>query len=209
MSLKQLSYSLFSTLPPWEKVDYIIVGGRKYHYVKIGNQLWTNENLDYKIDGIPLNPSSESSGIGMWYYNNNEAKYGIDGLRYGLLYSGGALDRILARQEELFPNGFHIPSLSEFDTLKAFVNSDVSKLKSVTWNGTDDYGFNALPAGYRRTGNSSFSSAGSVTWFWSSDKWYREGAYLPTSQCIKSSSMYQDYWHSQYSYGSIRLVKSI
>ncbi len=40
------------------------------------------------------------------------------------------------------------------------------KLKSATsWDGTDDYGFSALPAGYRLT-DGSFGSFGSPTLFW-------------------------------------------
>jgi uncharacterized protein (TIGR02145 family) len=66
------------------------------------------------------------------------------------------------------PEGWHIPSKSEFQTLFTEVKGQSSAgkvLKSASgWNGTDEFGFSALPGGYR---HGSFYSEGEKTFFWS------------------------------------------
>ncbi len=65
------------------------------------------------------------------------------------------------KQQGICPGGWHIPTYNELQTLAQSVDDDPGcsfgncttageKLKSnVSWDGTDDYGFSALPAGYR------------------------------------------------------------
>lgn len=207
-------------VPPKEK-DFVVIGGRKYPVVKIGDQLWTAENLDWKIDGITINPYYTSydspSYPCAWYYNDDEATYGIEEKKYGLLYNGHSRNYIISKQSELFPKGWHIPSLSEFDMLAQNVGGlsiAGTKLKSKTeWTrgaGTDDYGFNALPAGYRRNGSNPYSGVGKETWFWATENLNNNPGH-PMAKCFSysSNSMSQDYWHAQYCYGSIRLVKDV
>lgn len=94
----------------------------------------------------------------------------------GLLYSWAAATAIATgtdaearktafstKRQGICPNGFHLPTMSEYETLAKAVggvknsSGDYSnagkKLKVVSgwwrgYNGTDDYGFSALPSGY-------------------------------------------------------------
>ncbi len=78
------------------------------------------------------------------------------------------------RVQGVCPNGWHLPSQAELQTLVSAVGGrDVAGsalLATSGWhnngNGTDDFGFSALPSGYGRDGN--FTSAGLAASFWSS-----------------------------------------
>lgn len=91
---------------------------------------------------------------------------------YGLLYNG-----IAARDSRgICPVGYHIPTEAEFDTLIDFCGGSTvagKKLKEIGithWagsnNGTDDYGFSALPGGLYNT--STFSGLGTSANFMTS-----------------------------------------
>jgi len=134
--------------------------------VKIGNQTWTAENIN-------------NEGGGKCYDNDpsNCAKYG----------------RLYTWAEALVacPSGWHLPSDVEWTALEDAVGGSKTadrKLKSRTgWNnngnGTDDFGFSALPGG---TGNSggSFNYAGNGGYWWSATEgsaghaWSRDMGYL-------------------------------
>ena len=72
------------------------------------------------------------------------------------------------------PKGWHLPSAEEFETLfdaVGGIKNAGTPLKSTsgwndTGNGTDDYGFTALPGGYRNA--SEYSSLGTSGQFWTS-----------------------------------------
>jgi len=106
--------------------------GKTYNTVKIGTQTWMAENLNYS-------PSS-----GSWCYDNNTSNC----TKYGRLYNWETAKKVC-------PSGWHLPSDAEWSTLTNYVGSDEGKkLKSTSgWNssgnGTDAYGFTALPGGYR------------------------------------------------------------
>lgn len=130
------------------------IGGRRYPVVKIGNQLWMAENLDWKWNGLIVGSSYVNDGNPhAWYYNNDESTYGENGNKYGLLYNGYALNKLISNDIDGIPEGWHIPSYNEYDILLNTVGDDAcTKLKSKTgWNdnknGTDDYGFCAYPCG--------------------------------------------------------------
>ena len=81
------------------------------------------------------------------------------------------------------PAGWHLPRKAEFETLFAAVGGKmvaVKALKSTSgWmedgNGTDVYGFSALPAGYYNDGN--FFNVGSNATFWSATEGSSNYAY--------------------------------
>jgi uncharacterized protein (TIGR02145 family) len=136
--------------------------GKTYKTVTIGNQEWMAENLAYK-------PSSGK----YWAYDDN--KKNVD--TYGYLYDWETACNVC-------PTGWHLPSHEEWTQLTDFVGSNPSvKLKAKEgWksngNGTDDYGFSALPGGSRRyTG--AFSNIAKDGAWWSStetgssDAWNR------------------------------------
>jgi uncharacterized protein (TIGR02145 family) len=117
-----------------------------YKTVTIATQTWMAENLNYE-------PSSGNS----WCYDNKPSNCD----KYGRLYDWNTALKVC-------PEDWHLPSDAEWTVLENEVGGSTvagKKLKSATdWNGTDDFGFNALPAGLRI---SSFDNLGSWACFWS------------------------------------------
>lgn len=150
--------------------DFVEIGGRMYPVVKIGNQLWMAENLDWKFSGCVIGASGTSSSEPRGnYYNNDEVTYGINGNRYGLLYNQMAVNQI----NNLLTDGWHVPTRTDYSTLSVAIGGESTagtKLKSTSgWtsgNGTDDYGMCIVPAGdYDGT----FSSLGTGCSIWTAD----------------------------------------
>jgi uncharacterized protein (TIGR02145 family) len=201
-----------SSLLKFEVQQLVKIGGRRYPYVKIGNQLWISENLDYKWNGLDIGTSS-SSFIRASYINNDEATYGIEGTyKCGIMYSWYAVNYLNTNRATLLPEGWHVPSQSEWDALISTVGSNPgTRLKalnnSVTsnwpsgWNGTDDYGFNALPGG--ATGGVDF---GSTANFQCSDQFA-----VSTSPVyvLNTGSSFTRFSNSKSNVQYVRLVKTI
>ena len=156
-------------------IGYVAIGGRTYKTVKIGTQEWLAENLDYKFDvngsQIPIGVNGDPATPAAWYYNNDEATYGVNGNKYGLLYDWAAMKYLENNKSTLLPDGWRIPTTTEWDALATSVGGSSTagtKLKSTTgWssgNGDGSYDFNAFPAGSRYSG--SFSLLGSYAYFW-------------------------------------------
>ena len=124
------------TLVEYDRPDIkaLEINGKKYKTVKIGEQIWMAENL--------ADPDS-----GVWY-NNDQATY--EPLGYGKLYTWAEAEAIANNVP-----GWHLPTKNDFDVLVNTVGGTATagtKLKSTSgWNddgnGTDDFGFNAKPAG--------------------------------------------------------------
>ena len=151
--------------------------------VKIGDQIWMNKNLaiDDGGNGITINKET-----GEHYYTWDAAKRVAEKIK-----------------------GWHLPTIAEWDFLAANAGGREvcgNKLKSASgWdndgNGTDDFGFSALPAGYYY---GSFSSLGSVAYFWTAteiNSSYACCRYFDTGASMNSNFSYKD---GQY---SVRLVK--
>lgn len=151
-----------------ERGDFVEIGGRKYPVVKIGNQLWMAENLDWKFDGCEVGAEGQPTTPAAWYYNNNESDYGIDGTyKCGLLYNWYAVDYLAEHLSDLgVPAGWRLPNHNQADAsqddyriLMSSVGSEISKLKASDnsivqgfpsgWNGNGESGFNMLPCGQR------------------------------------------------------------
>ena len=153
--------------------------GTIYKKITIGTQTWMAENLNYDI------PESDD-GTNLCYENSadNCEKYGrlyrwytamdIDESYYDKLWNGSDINH-----QGICPVGWHLPSDAEWDTLVNFVGDSLTagkKLKSQNgWrnngNGTDEYGFSALPGG-RSTGGSSFYNAFEDGYWWSATEAY-------------------------------------
>jgi uncharacterized protein (TIGR02145 family) len=121
-----------------------------YRTVKIGDLVWMAQNLNYEIDNS-------------WYYKN---PYELPNEKYGRLYTWDSALKAC-------PNGWHLPSLDEWKLLMDAAGGKSiagKKLKSKSgWNnvnGTDEFGFSALPGGYRQEVDD-FSSEGSYGFWWS------------------------------------------
>jgi len=154
-------------------VGPVSYGGQTYRTVRIGTQTWFAENLNYAGEDAD-NP------IGKCYGSDDPA----DCVTYGRLYnwsaalglsddcnSNSCAGRVRLKHKGICPEGWHIPSDAEWTTLVNFVGNDAgTKLKSaIGWtsdNGTDEYGFSALPGG---GGNSidNFYAVGNIGYWWS------------------------------------------
>ncbi len=125
--------------------------GQTYRTVKIGNQVWMAENLNY-------------AGVSSYCYDNEAANC----QKYGRLYTWDVAMRAC-------PAGWQLPSDSEWGTLFETVGGENVaglKLKSTSgWygedDGSDEYGFSVLPAG-GRYGVGDYSNADGLAYFWSS-----------------------------------------
>lgn len=168
-NLSQVDIKMIKFLyPPMRQVNGTFTDSRDghvYKWVKIGDQVWMAENLAY----LPsVNPISKESETSPFYYvfnyegnNVDEAKATSNYKTYGALYNWPAAMISC-------PAGWHLPSDSEWKQLEMFIGMSQSqadiegyqrgtdqgkKLKSKNgWfnngNGTDDYGFSALPGVY-------------------------------------------------------------
>ncbi len=137
--------------------------GKKYKTVKIGEQIWMAENLNYDASGSKC-------------YSNNSANCA----KYGRLYNWSTA-------KSACPRGWHLPSESEYEILDKAVGSISTagkKLRSKSgWNtgsdyvpDTDEFGFSALPGGYGDPDGSFVNVGDSGNW-WSSTEYYNYGAY--------------------------------
>lgn len=164
-----------------------------YGTVRIKNQVWMAENLNYAY----TEPTAELDSSS-FCYDNDAANCTASGRLY--LWSaamdsagkftatpnncGDGVECALSGQVQgVCPNGWHLPDYAEWETLFTSVgglSTSGTKLKSTSgWssdgNGTDDFGFSARPAGY--WGSSSYVSEGSRALFWSSTEYAENGAY--------------------------------
>ncbi|MCL2219885.1 MAG: fibrobacter succinogenes major paralogous domain-containing protein [Chitinispirillia bacterium] len=130
--------------------------GKTYRTVKIGDQTWMAENLNYKTGKSVC-------------YDNEESNC----QKYGRLYNWD--DAMKA-----CPAGWRLSSSAEWTALTYFVGGREvagTKLKSKTgWStdkgyeaATDDYGFSALPGGYGDSGGN-FNDADYYGYWWSATK---------------------------------------
>lgn len=124
---------------------------KTYKTVVIGSQTWMAENLNYNYK------------ILSYCYDDDANNCSV----YGRLYSA-----VSSSFDSFCPDGWHIPDTTEWRVLFDAVGGQsiaAKVLKSLNWNsgnGTDDYGFAALPGGYRYyNGNALYE--GKEAHFWS------------------------------------------
>ena len=181
----KISFFLFmacSFVFAWEFTDSR--DGQTYRTVKIGNQIWMAENLNYKTEE------------GSWCYVDREKNCE----KYGRLYTWEAAKKAC-------PAGWHLPTEEEFSELYQFVGGTrvaAKKLKSKSgWeyngNGLDDYGFSVLPAGSRPYFGS-FDGEGKVAYFWSASEDYSNYAWYESFgfgyENVFRNSLNKVSWHS-------------
>jgi uncharacterized protein (TIGR02145 family) len=170
------------------------IDGNVYHAIRIGNQVWTVENLRVTKynDGsaIPLVTDSAAWAAlttpGYCYYKNTT---NIDSIKkFGALYNW-----YVVKTNKLAPTGWHVPDTTEWDTLLKYLIAN-----GYNWDGTttgnkiakslaaktdwvtdttpgtigcdlttnNHTGFSALPGGYRRH-ISTFVNQGNYGSWWS------------------------------------------
>lgn len=196
-----------------EQVSFALIGGRRYPVVKIGNQYWMTENLDWKFSDLDIGETTPSdSNPQANYYGDDESTYGVNGNKYGLLYNFPAVERLA----DLLQDGWRVPTVTDWNELITSVGGDSTagtKLKSTTgWNydqnGDGSYGFEAFPAGYLHVSGDSgiFGDIGSYAQFWTSDEFSvtNANALMLTLGASSSPTVYDK------NYGcSVRLVKDV
>ncbi|MBX7150615.1 caspase family protein [bacterium] len=119
--------------------------GETYKTIKIGNQVWMAENLNY------------DAGEGTYCYDDKASNCN----QYGRLYTWEAANRAV-------PPGWHLPSKSEFEQLLNYLggsggNAYYEMIK------TDGCSFPVLFAGWRSY-NGPYDGRGSYARFWSSSE---------------------------------------
>lgn len=161
--------------------------GNVYNWVIIGSQVWMAENLKYLPDVVGPGTGSQTSPYYYVYgYNGtdvNEAKASANYSEYGVLYNWPAAMAASAnrssnpsRVQGVCPAGWHLPSDIDWTQLIDNVGSDgATKLKSTSgWNnngnGTDEYGFTALPGG-NRSFDGTFNYIGNNGYWWSATEY--------------------------------------
>jgi uncharacterized protein (TIGR02145 family) len=120
--LKGKSSSIHKTSILAENGSVTDADGNIYQTVKIGNQVWMEENLrttKYNDDTtIPMVVDSLKwtalSSPGYCYYNNTTDAIGIK--KYGALYNWYTVN-----SGKLAPAGWHVPSDSEWDTFQNYL----------------------------------------------------------------------------------------
>jgi len=138
--------------------------GQKYKTVKIGTQTWTAENMNVKTGTS-------------WCYDDDESNC----KKYGRLYAWQTAVKMVC------PSGWRLPSIQEWGNLVKTAGGEKvagKKLKSKSgWNnnesknsnGTDVFGFSALPGGLRNDGGDFYGAGNNGNW-WTSEE-YEGNAY--------------------------------
>jgi uncharacterized protein (TIGR02145 family) len=149
--------------------------GQTYKTVKMPDgKVWMAQNLNYK-------PESGNS----WSYNDDESM----GEKYGRLYDWDTAKIVC-------PNGWRLPSREDWDYLGQAVGGEKvpfddgiirwygagKKLKSKSgWNkngnGTDDFGFLALPGGFRISLGSFYVAGNYGHWWTATESGWDDYAY--------------------------------
>jgi len=160
---------------------------------------WMAENLNYQ-------PQQGNS----WCYKDSTSYCG----KYGRLYDWNTAmagspnsDASTSNVRGVCPPGWHLPSRTEWQTLVSAVGSPTGKklkskngwndYKGQSGNGTDDFGFSALPGGYRHnTSIGDFLSAGYNGYWWTATENEDDRAY------VRSMFYYDEYVGVDESFGS-------
>lgn len=187
------------------------IDGNVYHTVIIGTQVWMVENLrttKYRngdtIPNITDKTAWENISYGGYCWYNNDI---TNKETYGALYNWYAVDD----SRNLAPEGWHIPSAEEWNTLIDFLGGDMvagGKLKeegTLHWrspniDATNESGFSGLPAGFEN--GTDFYSLGFTTFYWSTD----EGEFPGEVWGIK---LYNGHGHVEKGYGSKKPAHSV
>lgn len=152
--------------------------GRKYNTVTIGTQTWMAENLNYGTANSYCfnNDPDKCAEYGRFYTwaaaMDSAGVFGVNGEGCGYKSTCKPLGVYPVRG--VCPAGFHLPTTYEWKVLFSAVGGKISAgkmLKSTMgWetNGSDDYGFSAIPVGRSSFENGTYFDD-SVANFWSVD----------------------------------------
>ena len=154
--LRDTQYVTVNYPPCGDTVVATDADGNVYLSVRVGAICWTKTNLrsEHYADSTPVpNPMTYVSST----FPNAEANLN----RYGHLYSwydavrldnnNGYAEPVTDSEghvQGICPNGWHLPSLEEYQTLQGFAAEDLMATEGWIWGeATDATGFSLLPAG--------------------------------------------------------------
>lgn len=202
--------------------------GQTYKTVVIGKQTWMAENLNYAYTGVPYKNEDYKSDSTSWCYKNDASNC----TKYGRLYTwAAAMDSVgewstngkgCGYRTEcsptypvrgICPEGWHLPTKTEIETLLAVVGGQLTACKMLKstdgWfdsgNGTDAFGFSALPAGRERDALF-FYDEGKQAYFWSSTGNSSGGA-IPMTAYYADDVLYSSTGAFKYFGYSVRCLK--
>jgi uncharacterized protein (TIGR02145 family)/prepilin-type N-terminal cleavage/methylation domain-containing protein len=116
------------------------------------------------------------------------------------------------------PTGWHVPSLSDLDTLAQEADTNNSctiynncysagdKLKTSSWEGGDNYGFSMLPAG-EGTGDGNYSSVGSSAYLWTASPYTNTDGAFSAVLYSGDPGIYGEWNYRSFGF-SVRCVKN-
>ena len=153
--------------------------GQTYKTVSINAQTWMAENLNYKVD----------SSFCYKKLDDNCSKYGrlyrwaaAIGKPENECGYGKSCSEFLGFVQGACPEGWHVPSKVEWETLISVAGGQAGKVLKSTFgwysggNGSDVISFSALPAGYGYS-DGQFLGENLYTHFWSSTEYDGYNAY--------------------------------
>ena len=181
--------------------------GNAYSYIKIGRQVWMQQNL--RVAQAP-----NGTRIVSYAYNNDELLTEV----YGRLYSWEAAmnGTEMEMAQGICPNGWHIPSDKEFKILEMELGMTRAEADMVnTWRGNGvgtamkaggSSGFNVMLSGRRET-NGMFRLMGNTEYIWTSTSYEDSYAWR---RCFSAYDKTVGRWNTfPKSYGfSVRCVKN-
>ncbi|MCQ2097796.1 MAG: fibrobacter succinogenes major paralogous domain-containing protein [Fibrobacter sp.] len=202
--------------------------GQIYKTIRIGDQTWMAENLNYRYvgvkylfnDGYKISESDSTS----WCYKDEPSNCE----KYGRLYTWSAVMDSAAQfstnartecgygklctpnspHRGICPVGWHVPANEEYHTLYTYVGgiSIAGKLlKSISdWNGADSYGFSLLPA-EERDSDGAFRKY-SETSLWTTDEDNKDSRYVWLQSFIDRDGAYEGGSYKSKGY-SLRCLK--
>lgn len=203
----------------WETISFntVTIGGKQYTTATVGSQIWLVGNLDLTWDGLV--PSEAGTAYlnepRANYYSDDESTYGWNGKKYGLLYNWAAVRYMDEHANTLF-EGWHVPTSDEWNTLKQSLGaSGAYELMTTTeWiaeNGSDLYGFSAVPSGIRGASPSyAYGGNGARANFWTKTH-PGDSKIVATMWTMRgdNGAFYYDDGAFKDTQGSVRLVKDV
>jgi uncharacterized protein (TIGR02145 family) len=184
----------------------ITYSGKIYNTVLIGSQCWMKENLNVgtKLQGKPGFVISTNNGtIEKYCYNNLESNCTTYGGMYqwneAMAYS------TIPGSQGICPDGWHIPTKAELQTLSTSVTNNSNKLKAVGQGsgagaGTNTSGFSELMGGWMDRTDGGYHALGTEGSVWSSTPYDGTNTWI---MCLDASDtvVYIDYYTKDYGWG--------
>lgn len=190
---------------------------QEYKTISIGDQWWMAENMNYGKQISSKQQPSRVGGVEKFCYNDKTEHCN----HMGGLYTWGEMmgykrsdDGVIGTRQGVCPDGWHIPTDSEWKTLTAFlekrgvVGDQLKNFRywrpSLQGNSISTTGFSALPAG-RMDNSGNFYYIGNSTTFWTATKESSNKAWHRTLT-NRSGELYRGKSHVSLRF-SVRCVK--